>query len=177
VSAAGDSPVRFVGDFRREVITMATGPTIVAVTGHERLRPHLLARAETLGRETGASVILFDRDGDLGPLMSTLPTNWSAEGDEDEFGDRLDPHDLEIVGQAALAQQVQSLRDVGLRAYAWLPSKADAKSLAEYASKQGADTVLVSADDHDLVAGLRSTAELTARLEVVPTDGSLETAG
>jgi hypothetical protein len=156
---------------------MKSDRVIVAVTGHEKPRPHLLQRAESLGRETGVTVILFDRDGDLGPLMSALPTGWSAEGDEDEFGDRLDPHDLELVGQEALGQQVQLLRDAGVRAFAWLPPKADAKSLAEYASKQGADTILVSTDDGDLVDGLRSIADLSARLEVVPADSSPGPAG
>ena len=154
---------------------MKAARTIVAVTGHEKPRPHLLERAEALARETGATVILFDRDGDMGPLMSALPTGWSAEGDEDEFSDRLDPHDLELAGQEALGQQVKLLRDAGVRAYAWLPPKADAKSLAEYASKQGADTVVVSADDKDLVDGLRATADLTAQLEVVPADSSAAT--
>jgi hypothetical protein len=113
-------------------------------------------------------VILFDRDADLGPLMSALPTAWSAEGDEDEFGDRLDPEELETVGQAALAEQVRGLRAAGIQAFGWLPPQADAKSLAEYASKQGADTVLVSAEDKDLVDGLQSLSDPPMQLEVVP---------
>ena len=142
--------------------------TIVAVTGHDKPRQHLLERAESLGRDAGATVILFDRDADLGPLMSDLPTAWSAEGDEDEFGDRLDPEELETVGQAALAEQVRGLRAAGIQAFGWLPPQADAKSLAEYASKQGADTVLVSAEDKDLVDGLQSLSDPPMQLEVVP---------
>ena len=142
--------------------------TIVAVTGHEKPRQHLLERAESLGRDAGATVILFDRDADLGPLVSALPTAWSAEGDEDAFGDRLDPDDLETVGQAALAEQVRGLRAAGIDAFGWLPPKADAKSLAEYASKQGASTVLVSAEDSDIVDGLQSMSDSTVQLEVVP---------
>ena len=142
--------------------------TIVAVTGHENPRQHLLERAESLGRDAGATVILFDRDGDLGPLVSALPTAWSGEGDEDAFGDRLDPDDLETVGQAALAEQVRGLRAAGIEAFGWLPPKADAKSLAEYASKQGAGTVLVSAEDSDIVDGLQSMSNSPVQLEVVP---------
>jgi hypothetical protein len=48
--------------------------TIVAVTGHDQARQHLLERAESLGRDAGATVILFDRDADFVPLMSALPT-------------------------------------------------------------------------------------------------------
>jgi hypothetical protein len=113
-------------------------------------------------------VILFDRDADLGPLMSALPTAWSADGDEEEFGDRLDPDDLEVVGQAALAEQVRSLRAAGIQAFGWLPQKADAKSLVVYASKQSADTVLVSAEDKDLVDGIQSMSDPPMQLEVVP---------
>lgn len=142
--------------------------TIVAVTGHEKPRQPLLERAESLGLETGATVILFDRDADLGPLMSSLPTAWSAEGEEDQFGDRLDPEDLENAGQAALAEQVRRLRAAGLEAFGWLPSKADTKSLAEYASKQHADTVLVSAEDKDFVDDLQSMSEPPKQVEVVP---------
>ncbi len=142
--------------------------TIVAVTGHEKPRQHLLERAESLGRDAGATVILFDRDADLGPLVSALPTAWSGEGDEDAFGDRLDPDDLETVGQAALAEQVRGLRAAGIEAFGWLPPKADAKSLAEYATKQGASTVLVSAEDTDIVDGLQSMSDSPVQLEVVP---------
>ena len=44
----------------------------------------------------------------------------------------------------------------------------DAKSLAEYASKQGAGTVLVSAEDSDIVDGLQSMSDSPVQLEVVP---------
>ena len=143
--------------------------TIVAVTGHEKPRQRLLERAESLGRDGGATVILFDRDADLGPFMSPVPTPFSADGEEEEFGgDRLAPEELEAAGQAALAEQVRRLRTAGVNAFGWLPPKADAKSLVEYASKQRADTVLVSAEDKDLVDGLQSVEGSPAQVEVVP---------
>lgn len=142
--------------------------TIVAVTGHEKPRQRLLERAESLGRDTQATVILFDRDADLGPLMSPLPTAWSAEGEEEEFGNRLSPVDLETAGQAALADQVRALRAAGIDAFGWLPPKADAELLAEYASSQGAATILVSAEDEDFVDGLKSMSDAPTQVEVVP---------
>lgn len=147
---------------------MKPTPTIVAVTGHDKPRHRLLDRAESLGRETGATVILFDRDADQGPLMSPLPTAWSADGEQEQFGDRLDPDDLEAAGQAALAEQVRALRTAGVQAFGWLPAKADAKSLAGYAAERGAHTVLVSAEDEDLVDGLRSMSDPPTPFEVVP---------
>jgi hypothetical protein len=147
--------------------TMKANTTIVAVTGHERPRRALLERVASLGRDTGATVILFDRDADLGPLMSPLPTDWSADGEEEQFPNRLNPRDLEAAGQAGLAEQVERLRAAGVQAFGWLPPKADAKSLAEYASDQAADTVLVSAEDDDFIDGLRSLSEPPNQLEVV----------
>jgi hypothetical protein len=143
--------------------------TIVAVTGHDKPRQRLLDRAESLGRDGAATVILFDRDADLGPFMSPVPTPFSADGEEEEFGgDRLAPDELEAAGQGALADQVKRLRAAGVHAFGWLPPKADAKSLAEYASKQRAETVLVSAEDKDFVEGLESLEEPSAQVEVVP---------
>jgi hypothetical protein len=79
---------------------MKSTPTIIALTGHDKPRRALLERAESLGRDTGATVILFDRDADLGALMSALPTDWSADGEEEQFGSRLNTDDLEAAGQA-----------------------------------------------------------------------------
>jgi hypothetical protein len=142
--------------------------TIVALTGHDKPRQTLLDRAESVGRDTGATVILFDRDADLGPLMSALPTGWSADGEEEQFGNRLNPEDLEAAGQAELADQVRRLRAAGIQAFGWLPSTANANSLADYASKQGAVRVLVSAEDKDFVDDLQSMSEPPAQVEIVP---------
>lgn len=141
--------------------------TIVAVTGDEE-RKHVLDRAQALANERQATVILFDRDADLGPLQSPLPTDWSADGEEEQFSDRLDPGDLERAGQAALGRQVQRLRDAGVDAYGWLPSTADAKSLTEYAAKQHADVVLLSVADEDLARGGSDGQPGAATIEMVP---------
>jgi hypothetical protein len=143
-------------------------PTIIALRGHNKPRRARIERAESLGRDTGATMILFDRDADLGPLMSALPTDWSADGEEERFGSRLNTDDLEAAGQAGLAEQVRRLRAAGVEAFGWLPPKADAKSLAEYASEQGADSILVSAEDQDFIDGLQSLSEPPNQVEVVP---------
>lgn len=104
----------------------------------------------------------------MGPLMSPLPTDWSADGEEEQFPNRLTPKDLDAAGQAGLAEQVERIRAVGVRAFGWLPPKADAKALAEYASQQGAENILVSAEDDDFIDGLRSLSEPPNQVEVVP---------
>jgi nucleotide-binding universal stress UspA family protein len=139
---------------------MTTRPsTIIAVTSKETRHVAVLNRAAALGKEAGATVILFDLDADLGPFESPLPTDWSGEGEQQQFGSRLDPNDLDAAGQAALADRVRMVRSAGVDAFGWLPPKADASSLVEYAAEQAADLVLVSTEDAELIQGLRSSPE------------------
>jgi len=71
-------------------------------------------RAAELGK-SGATIILFDLAADSGPLANPLPTNWSAEGEQEQIGSRLSPKDLEAAGRHHLAEQVQTLRATGRR--------------------------------------------------------------
>jgi hypothetical protein len=138
-------------------VRMARLPTtIIAVTSKEQRHAPVLDRATVLGREAGATVILFDLDADMGPFESPLPTDWSGDGEEEQFGSRLDPNDLEAAGQAAMANKVQAIRSAGVNAFGWLPSKADASSLVDYATQQAADLVVVSTEDTELLEALRS---------------------
>jgi hypothetical protein len=131
--------------------------TIIAVTSKDKRHAPVLDRATALGREAGATVILFDLDADMGPFESPLPTDWSGDGEEEQFGSRLDPNDLEAAGQAAMANKVQAIRSAGVDAFGWLPSKADGSSLVDYANQQAADIVLVSTEDTQLLEALRAT--------------------
>ncbi len=133
--------------------------TIVAVTSEEDRHAAVRKRAAELAHAAGSTVILWARDADVSPLESPLPTGWSGDGEEEQFGDRLAPNDLEVAGRAPLARQVSELRDAGIDAWGWLPDTADAAHLAEYAASQGAQIVLVSVDDDDLIGDLRDAAE------------------
>lgn len=133
--------------------------TIVAVTSRNDRHQHVVDRAAALASESGATLILFQIDAAPSPLESPLPTAWSGDGTEEQFGDRLDPGDLEAAGQAPLADQVRVVRAAGVAAYGWLPAKSDAESLVEYASNQAAALVLVSSEDEDLIEALRSLPE------------------
>ena len=96
-------------------------------------------RAAGLAIQTNATVILYDLDVEIGALESPLPTGWSSGSEEDRFGARLDPNDLEAAGRRALADQVRVIRaaGIGLRLAA---AKPDADSLVEYAARQGASS-------------------------------------
>jgi hypothetical protein len=126
-------------------------PTIVAVTSDDPRHVPVLGRAAAAARERGARVILFDLDADLGPFESALPTAWSGDGEEDQFGSSLNAADLEAAGQARLAERVRSLEDAGIDARGWLPPNADAGALADYAARQGAELVILSTGDTDLI--------------------------
>jgi hypothetical protein len=131
---------------------------IVAVIGEDERHTAVLKRAADVARTAGSTVILWDRDA-ASPLESPLPTQWSGDGEEAQFGDRLGPEDLEAAGREPLARTVRSLREDGLDAWAWLPSGSDAEDLASYATDQEADLIFVSADDEDLLKDLHDLVE------------------
>jgi nucleotide-binding universal stress UspA family protein len=145
---------------------MMHGPsTIIAVTTEDDRHVMVVDRAAGLAIETNATVILYDLDADSHALESPSPTAWPGEGDEDRFGARLDPNDLEAAGRRALADQVRVIRAAGIDAFGWLPPKPDADSLVEYAARQGAELVILSTDDAGLIDALEPVGRI--RVEAV----------
>jgi hypothetical protein len=133
--------------------------TIVAVTAEDDAHDPVRKRAAEVARHAGSTVILWAADASGGVLESPLPTNWSADGETEQFGDRLGPNDLIAAGHEGLARQVGALRQDGIDAWGWLPENADAGHLASYATDQGASLLLLSNADHDLIADLRDADE------------------
>lgn len=136
---------------------------IVAVTSHDDRHAAVVKRASAVARNAGSTVILWDRDAAVSPLESPMPTDWSGDGEQQQFGNRLGPNDLVAAGREPLARQVDQLRQDGVDAWGWLPSRTQAEDLARYAADQHADLVLVSADDADLIADLRDLDERNER--------------
>ena len=132
--------------------------SIVAVIGEDDRHGTVIKRAADVARTAGSTVILWDRDA-ASPLESPLPTQWSGDGEEAQFGDRLAPDDLVAAGREPLARKVRALRDGGLDAWGWLPSQTDAEDLASYAADQQADLIFVSADDKDLLKDLQDLVD------------------
>lgn len=133
--------------------------TIVAVASQDDSHAAVVRRASAVAHDAGSTVILWARDAEMSPLESPLPTDWSGDGEKEQFGDRLGPNDLVAAGREPLARQVGDLRSAGIDAWAWLPKSADAASLAAYAADQEASLVLVGADDEDLLEDLRAAAD------------------
>lgn len=150
---------------------MARHATILAVTTEDDSHAAVRKRAATLARDAGSTVILWAADASLSPLESPLPTDWSGDGEEEQFGDRLGPNDLEATGHELLARQVGELRAAGIDAWAWLPETADADHLAAYAADQGATLVLVSTSDGDLIADFRDAQDRAHAHGGAPTAG------
>jgi hypothetical protein len=129
---------------------MADIRTVIAVAGeddrYEPVRRAALERA----RAERATLILYDVDAATGPLESATPTGWSAEGTEEDAGDRLGPEELEAAGHEAIARQVREAREQGLDAWGWLPSDNGRDALLQYAANQPGAHVMVPDGDPDL---------------------------
>jgi hypothetical protein len=134
--------------------------TIVAVVGEDGRFDHVRRRAIERARESGATLVLFDLDAGQSLLESPRPTNWSAQGEEEQFGNRLTTSDLETLGRGPIADQVRDARALGVDTFGWLPEKADANSLRDYAAEQGAGLVVVPAEEPDLAGDLGVPVEV-----------------
>jgi nucleotide-binding universal stress UspA family protein len=144
---------------------MSSNPsTIIAIAGEDDRYAHVRRRAIERARATGATLVLFDVDARPSPLESPLPTNWSGQGEEEQFGDRLSIQDLEAAGRRPIADQVREAEAAGVQAFGWLPDSASADALRDYAARQRADLILVPAGDETF------DADVGARVEVVPSE-------
>jgi len=115
---------------------------VIAYTGEGSRFWPLIEHAIELAKARGAALIFYDADA-ASAFSNPLPTWWSAEGEKEQFGDRLGPVELEKAGCEELSQRVENARAQGVDAFGWLPSKRDASALAEYATEQEADLLVI----------------------------------
>ena len=121
--------------------------TIVAVTSEDDALRDVRRAAIERARSEDATLILYDVTAGESLLESPLPTQWSAEGTEEDVGDRLAPGELEAAGRAAIARQVQDARDRGIDAWGWLPESDARATLLEYAVALPSPLVMVPPGD------------------------------
>jgi hypothetical protein len=150
---------------------MADVRTVIAVTGEDDRFATVRRTAVERAREQHATLILYDIDAVGSPLESPLPTGWSAEGTEEEVGDRLGPEELAAAGREAISRQVEAARREGVDAWGWLPSDKGRDALVEYAARQPAALVIAPEGDPDLDLGGLPEAEL------VPAGGAARAEG
>jgi hypothetical protein len=136
--------------------------TVIAVTGEDDRYEAIRRAAIERARAERATLILYDIDAVESPLESPVPTGWSAEGTEEELGDRLGPEELEAAGHEPVARQVREARAQGVDAWGWLPSDGSTEALLEYAADQPSALILAPKDDPDLDLEDLPEAELVA---------------
>jgi len=129
---------------------MADVRTVIAVTGEDDRYAGVRRAAIERARDERATLILYDLDAVESPLESPVPTGWSAEGTEEDVGDRLGPEELEAAGREVIARQVEEARGAGIDAWGWLPSDKGRDALVQYAARLPGSRVLAPAGDPDL---------------------------
>jgi hypothetical protein len=141
---------------------MATqsGGMVIAVVGDDKRFEPVRQRGVELAAERGTTLILFDVDAGKSLLESPKPTNWSADGEKEQFSGRMTVNDLEALGRGPLADQVRASTEAGVESYGWLPDNADAASLRDYADRQNAAVVLIPEAEKDLAEGLGAQVEI-----------------
>jgi hypothetical protein len=125
-----------------EVAHPGASRTILAYTAEDGRLDAVRTAALELARRDGSRLILYDVDA-AGIFQKPLPTNWSGQGSEREFGDVLGPGDLERAGRHAISTQVAEARAAGIDAWAWLPGELNARALVEYVGRVGADVIMI----------------------------------
>lgn len=118
------------------------GPAVVAYATEDDQYAEVRHAAEVHAKVHGCTLILYAAD--VGCLLwEPMPNQLDSEGEAEQFGDRLSPEDLDVLGRSAIAGQVREGRREGVMASAWLPKDKGIEALAEYASAQGAHIVFV----------------------------------
>lgn len=155
---------------------------IVAEVGEGGARDEVRRAAVGLAERVHARLVLYDADADS-LLADPMPSNWSAEGAEDEFGDLLSPDDLEVLGRPELRAMVAEARERGVEAHGWLAGGRGIDSIEDYAERIAADLILVPADEagrgpiadgeEDVLLAAREVPA-RVRVGVVHPDGRIE---
>lgn len=139
-------------------MTARQASAIIAIVREDGSDP-IRRRAIELAREVGAHLILWDGESGGRLLEDPLPNQYSADGEEEQFSERLSANDLEAAGRASLARQVREAQAAGLQVWAWLPSDQKVDTLRDYASRHGVGTVVVGSGSEVVgeleAAGLR----------------------
>ena len=100
------------------------------------------AAAQAHAAEHRCVVILYVADV-ASAFSEPLPNQWDAEGEPDQFGDRLDADDLDVLGRGSVARQVREATAAGVKVAAWLPKDHGPGALADYAIVQHSHLIFV----------------------------------
>jgi hypothetical protein len=119
-----------------------TSGSVLAYTTRDDEHAAVRLAAVQHARDHGCALILYAADA-ASAWSEPLPNQWGSEGEDKRFGDRLNPKDLEFLGQQPIADQVREAQAGGVEAFGWLPKDHGPRALAEYARTQGAHRVFL----------------------------------
>jgi hypothetical protein len=140
---------------------------VVAFVGEDDELDHVADAATAIARDSGARVILYDRDS-ASAFSDPIPNEWASQEEGAQFGDPLSDQDLVKLGREPFARKVAAARQAGVDAWGWLASDHGTDKAVEYAREHGADVVL-------LPEGLQD-AGLTDRLKGETVEAAVEQA-
>lgn len=155
---------------------------IVAQVGEGGAHDEVRRAALDLAERAHASLVLYDDDADS-LLSEPMPSNWSADGADDEFGDLLSPDDLDVLGRPELSDMVAEARERGLDVHGWLAGGRGIDSITDYAERISADLILVPDEaldrgplelGEDEVLDAARDIPSSVRVGVVRDDGSID---
>ena len=139
-----------------------TARLIVAWVDEGRELVHVERTALGLARDTGARLILYDRDS-ASAFSDPMPNQWASEGEERLFGDPLSDEALVKLGVEAMARKVAQGRKDGIDTWGWLATGHGTDELINYARRHGADLVLLPAELAEPGLADRMKGETAAR--------------
>ena len=141
---------------------------IVACTDDSGRFTATVTKAGERAKETGASVILYDVAAPSA-LTDPRPNIWAGEGEREVYDHPLNPVELEKLGRHDFAVQVEQLREQGVDAYGWLPQHGGGAALADYATQQGAELVLLPStlEEPDYLSAVSERSSDALQVEVV----------
>jgi hypothetical protein len=116
--------------------------TVVAYTTQDDEHAAVRLAAVQHARDHGCTVVLYAADS-ASAWEEPMPNQWASEGEDKQFGDRLNPADLEFLGRQVIADQVREAQAGGVDAFGWLPKDHGPQALAKYARQQGSHRVFV----------------------------------
>ena len=149
---------------------MTTSPTcIIAYIGEGERHAAVEQAAIEAAEAAQARLILYDADS-ASLFGEPLPSNWSGEGADEVFSNRLSPEELEAAGRHEMAERVQRARSRGIDAHGWLPKSRGAEAFEAYAAEQDADLLVVPSDLDapgliDRLRGTPSTKKVAEKAE------------
>jgi hypothetical protein len=120
--------------------------TVIIATDDRVASPYAEMRGSAVrwAAREGARVILYDRSAESYFLDPYPRGPWTADVEGAPLRESLlAPAQLEPLGRHYLAEQVGAVREEGLDAYAWLPTRPGVTGMADAVERFGADLVIL----------------------------------